>query len=523
MSHPTMAELLARARARAAGTPLRVRLVAILLLLALLALAVTGAVAVTLLRGQLVDKVDAQVTSVARGFVPGGDTRGRGERGLLPTTQYAVVVLDSGRQVPVARRLDTRDPGPDVGSLTPEQVEAREGRPFTVPAVRGPGSWRCVALRVTTLNEGDGTLVVAQSLADVDDTVDRMRVVLALVGLVVLLASGLLGWLAVRRAFRPLTEVEGVARTIADGDLSGRVPEHPTSTEVGRLAASLNAMLSQIEHAFAVRSASEERMRRFVSDASHELRTPLATVRGYAELYRQGAVTDPADVAQAMRRIETEATRMAGLVDDLLTLARLDEQRPEQRAPVDLTVLAADAVQDARALAPGRSVTLTGSNGPIEPAVVLGDEPRLRQLVTNLVVNALRHTPDGTPIELLIGTDAGPNPRSALLQVRDHGPGIAPEHARAVFERFFRSDASRQRGQGGGSGLGLAIVAAIVSAHGGQVGVTQTPGGGATFLVRLPLAPASSDAPTPEDVDAPATSATWPATLTGSSQAPTRH
>jgi two-component system OmpR family sensor kinase len=264
-------------------------------------------------------------------------------------------------------------------------------------------------------------------------------------------------------------------------------------------------------------------MRRFVSDASHELRTPLATVRGYAELYRQGAVTDPADVAQAMRRIETEATRMAGLVDDLLTLARLDEQRPEQRAPVDLTVLAADAVQDARALAPGRSVTLTGSNGPIEPAVVLGDEPRLRQLVTNLVVNALRHTPDGTPIELLIGTDAGPNPRSALLQVRDHGPGIAPEHARAVFERFFRSDASRQRGQGGGSGLGLAIVAAIVSAHGGQVGVTQTPGGGATFLVRLPLAPASNDAPTPEDVDAPASSAAWPATLTGSSQAPTRH
>ena len=534
-----MADAVARARARAAGTPLRVRLVAILLLLALLALAVTGAVAVTLLRGQLVDKVDAQVTSVARGFVPGGDTRGRGERGLLPTTQYAVVVLDSGRQVPVARRLDTRDPGPDVGSLTPEQVEAREGRPFTVPAVRGPGSWRCVALRVTTLNEGDGTLVVAQSLADVDDTVDRMRVVLALVGLVVLLASGLLGWLAVRRAFRPLTEVEGVASTIADGDLSGRVPEHPTSTEVGRLAASLNAMLSQIEHAFAVRSASEERMRRFVSDASHELRTPLATVRGYAELYRQGAVTDPADVAQAMRRIETEATRMAGLVDDLLTLARLDEQRPEQRAPVDLTVLAADAVQDARALAPGRSVTLTGSNGPIEPAVVLGDEPRLRQLVTNLVVNALRHTPDGTAIELLIGTDAGPsvgvdagtgrdpvggrNPRCALLQVRDHGPGIAPEHARSVFERFFRSDASRQRGQGGGSGLGLAIVAAIVSAHGGQVGVTQTPGGGATFLVRLPLAPASNDAPTPEDVDAPAASAAWPAELTGSSQAPTRH
>jgi len=355
---------------------------------------------------------------------------------------------------------------------------------------------------------------VAQSLDDVTDTTRQRGLVLLLVGLGVLLLLALIGGVVVRRAFRPLTEVEAVAGAIADGDLSRRVPVHPTSTEVGRLSASLNAMLAQIEQAFAVREASEERMRRFVSDASHELRTPLATVRGYAELYRQGAVTDPEDVTTAMRRIETEAARMGGLVEDLLTLARVDEQRAEdgdRRGPVDLTVLAADAVQDARALDPGRDVTLTGTQGPVQQAVVHGDEPRLRQVVTNLVANALRHTPPGTPVQLRVGVDDG----TGVLVVSDRGPGIAPEHARQVFERFFRSDVSRQRGHGGGSGLGLAIVAAIVAAHDGQVGVSQTPGGGATFVLRLPLA-ATQPAPEvaldqPFDHPAP--------TLTGSSQA----
>ena len=483
-----MSAVIDRVRRRASATPLRVRLVAILLALALVALAVTGAVAVALLRGQLVHKVDAQITAVARGYagLDSPDDLGGGPQRGLPSAQYGAVLLDTGQQLQIGRRLGA-GPGPDLSTLSPPVVAAHGGVPFTVGAAQGDGRWRVVALRVAGTQYGDVTLVVGQSLADVDDTVARMSLVLTLVGLAVLVALGVLGWLAVRRAFRPLTEVEQVAEAIADGDLSRRVPPRPASTEVGRLSASLNAMLSQIEQAFAVREASEERMRRFVSDASHELRTPLATVRGYAELYRQGAVTDPADVAVAMRRIEDEATRMGVLVEDLLTLARLDEQRPEQRAPVDLTVLAVDAVQDARALDAGREVTLHGLDGPVGSVVVDGDESKLRQVVTNLVANALRHTPAGSPIELVVGTQDG----SGLLEVRDHGPGIAPEHARQVFERFFRSDVSRQRTRGGGSGLGLAIVAAIVAGHAGQVGVTRTPGGGATFLVRLPLSSAA--------------------------------
>ncbi len=488
MPRPTA--LLARARRQASAVPLRVRLVAILLALAVVALTVTGSIAVTLLRGQLLDKVDTQVSAVADSVVRTGRLGALGgspDRGQLPTSQYGVLLLDSGRQLQLVQRLDTDVPLPDLRGLGVARVVALDGSPVTVGAVEGSGRWRCVGVRVPT-DVGDGTLVVAQSLADVDDTVARMAAALAGVGLAVLMALGLLGWLAVRRAFRPLTQVEVVAQAIADGDLSRRVPTNPASTEVGRLAASLNAMLSQIEQAFAVREASEERMRRFVSDASHELRTPLAAVRGYAELYRQGAVTEPADVAGAMRRIEDEATRMGLLVEDLLTLARMDEQRPQRHGPVDLTVLAADAVQDARALERGRDVTLRGSSGPLGPVVVEGDEPRLRQVVTNLVANALRHTPAGSPVEVLVGVERA----TGTLAVVDHGSGIAPEHARSVFERFFRADSSRQRSRGGGSGLGLAIVAAIVAGHRGQVGVTETTGGGATFIVRLPLQPVAA-------------------------------
>ncbi len=488
---------LAGARSRSAAVPLRVRLVAILVLLALAALTVTGAAAVTLLRGQLVDKVDAQIVGLARNVItgPGGGGPGTTNR-QVPSTQYIALRLDDGTVTPYARRLNATAPLPDLADLSPRRVGASDGEAFTVRAVRGGGEWRVVALRVPLTDGSTASLVVAQDLTDVQDTVRDMGVVLVLVGLGVLIALAVIGTAVVRRAFRPLTEVETVASAIADGDMSRRVPSHPTSTEVGRLSESLNAMLTQIEQAFAVRQASEERMRRFVSDASHELRTPLATVRGYAELYRQGAVTDPEDVGTAMRRIETEATRMGGLVEDLLTLARLEEQRPERRGPVDLTVIAADAVQDARALDPGREVTLAATSGALRGIVVEGDESRVRQVVTNLVANAVRHTPAGTPVELQVGEEGG----SGVLMVRDRGPGIAPEHARQVFERFFRSDASRQRGRGGGSGLGLAIVAAIVASHRGQVGVSETPGGGATFIVRLPLADERPDA-LPDDAD----------------------
>jgi len=226
-------------------------------------------------------------------------------------------------------------------------------------------------------------------------------------------------------------------------------------------------------------------MRKFVADASHELRTPLSAVRGYAELYRQGAVTEPEDISGTMRRIEDESIRMGGLVNDLLVLTRLDSQRPLERGPVDLTVLAADAVQDARALDPTRQVRLIGLSGDLEPTVMDGDEARLRQVVTNLVGNAVNHTPAGTAIEIAVGNGA---PGRSRIEVRDHGPGVDPVKARKVFERFYRADPSRVRGAGGGNGLGLAIVAAIVGAHHGLVGVGLTPGGGATFVVDLPTA-----------------------------------
>ncbi|GAA4360362.1 sensor histidine kinase [Angustibacter luteus] len=472
--------------ARLDRVSLRDRLVAVLVLLALVALTIMGTLAVTLLRGQLVSKVDDQILATEQVLVRNPDSgpqqqqQQQSPRGI-PTSTFGVFLPDTGGNYPIGRRIGSGSP--DLDAITDQVVAQHDGKPFTVQSATGGGHWRVVAVQGTDAELGPGTLVIGQSLRDVDDTVTRMAVILLVVGVIVLVLVGVAGALIVRQTLRPLREVEDVAGAIAAGDLSRRVPEHPTSTEVGRLAASLNAMLSQIERAFAVQSASEERMRRFASDASHELRTPLAAVRGYAELYRQGAVTQKADLDTTMRRIENEATRMGGLVEDLLTLARLDEQRDEKRVPVDLTVVAADAVQDARALDPARSVRLTGRGGePLGPIEVLGDEPRLRQVVTNLVANALRHTPAGSPVELAVGHDGA----FGIVEVRDHGTGIAPDHARKVFERFFRADASRQRSSGG-SGLGLAIVAAIVGAHGGQVGVSETPGGGATFAVRLPL------------------------------------
>jgi two-component system OmpR family sensor kinase len=376
----------------------------------------------------------------------------------------------------------------------------------TIGSVDGPTQWRAVDVSLV-LGPGDDSsqslvAVVAAPLSEVDATVDRVRLLIVGLGGGVVLLCALLGWLAIRRSFQPLVEVEETAAAIAAGDLSRRIPERPASTEVGRLTTSLNGMLTQIESAFRARAASEARTRRFAADASHELRTPLASIRGFAELYRQGAVP-PDDVPRTMRRIEDEATRMGGLVEDLLLLARLDERRPARSEPVDLAVLAGDAVHDVRGLDPERPVRLTGlqpGTGPV-PTVVVGDEGGLRQVVTNLVANAVRHTPDGTPVEVAVGVEpasqaaagdgnaaaAGDRP-CAVLEVRDHGAGLPPDEAGKIFERFYRVDSSRRRGNGGGSGLGLSIVSAVTAAHGGTVDVRTTPGGGATFRVALPLA-----------------------------------
>jgi two-component system, OmpR family, sensor kinase len=300
----------------------------------------------------------------------------------------------------------------------------------------------------------------------------------------VLLILGMAGFWVVNRSLRPLVEVERTAAAIAAGQLDRRVPERDPRTEVGRLSLALNGMLTQIQRAVASSESSaekalvmEDRMRRFITDASHELRTPLTTMRGFAELYRQGAARD---MEMVMARIESESRRMGMLVDDLLLLARLDAQRPLERHRVDLLALAADAVHDAQAVAPNRKITLEVVDGPGTPEV-LGDDARLRQVLGNLVNNALQHTPETADITVRVGTDTD----DAILEVVDKGPGMSQQDAMRIFERFYRTDSSRTRSSGG-SGLGLSIVDSLVRAHGGNVTVTTAPGEGCRFYVSLP-------------------------------------
>jgi two-component system, OmpR family, sensor kinase len=462
--------------------PLRVRLVALLVSLLLVALTLTSLATSAVMRRQLMDSTDRDLNAAAEPTASQVLSRIVNSRNEGMPTNYAVKFMPTDGSPAVAVNPTGEQLQPDIPNLTLNDPRVQQGTIFTVGSIDGDMRWRVVP---GTLRNGQATFAVAVPLRGVDTTVQRMVTFSILIGLLVIVSCAILGWYGVRRAFRPLTQIEDTAAAIAAGDLTRRIPEPVAQDEVASLSRSLNAMLAQIEQSFAVREASEQKMTQFVADASHELRTPLAAVRGYAELYRQGAVTKPEDVRGTMRRIEDEAIRMGGLVNDLLILTRLDRKRPLRREPVDLTVLAADAVQDARALDPTRQVRLVGLSGDLRPTVVEGDEAKLRQVVTNLVGNAVNHTPAGTAIEIAVGSDS---PDHARLEVRDHGAGVDPVKARKVFERFYRADPSRVRGNGGGNGLGLAIVAAIVTAHEGQVGVAATPGGGATFVVNLPTA-----------------------------------
>jgi two-component system OmpR family sensor kinase len=323
------------------------------------------------------------------------------------------------------------------------------------------------------------TTVVALPLREADATLDRLLRVEALVIGGVLLLLGALAWWVVRLGLRPLDRMGETAGAIAGGDLSRRVSPATERSEVGRLGLALNAMLVQIEKAFDERQASENRLRQFLADASHELRTPLASIRGYAELFRIGAARKPADTEKAMGRIEDESARMGALVENLLALARLDQLPEVSRKPVDLAELARDAADDARAVAPDRQVRLEAE----QPVRVLGDASQLRQVLGNLVRNALVHTPAGTPIDVSVMNGAA----DAVLSVRDHGPGLPTDDTDALFERFWRAQRGRERGRGG-AGLGLSIVAAIVEAHGGTVRAANAHGGGAVFTITLPVA-----------------------------------
>jgi two-component system OmpR family sensor kinase len=347
------------------------------------------------------------------------------------------------------------------------------------------------SFRVRASSVGDGAqLIVAVPLDDTTTTLHRLVLIELGVTAAALVAAAALGWWLVRLGLQPLADVEETAGAIAAGELDRRVPGDTAPTEVGRLARALNTMLERIQAAFSARDAteaelrrSEERLRRFVADASHELRTPLAAVAAYAELFERGAKQRPADLARVMSGIQVETGRMGELVDDLLLLARLDEGRPLEREPVELVSLAAEAVDAARAVGPDWPVELEAS----EPVEVTGDGPRLRQVLDNLLANVRAHTPAGTTARVRVARDDG----EAVLQVSDTGPGLSPDEAGRVFERFYRADTSRSR-QHGGTGLGLAIVAAIVTAHGGQVDAAGANGGGATFTVRIPTRPNST-------------------------------
>ncbi|HEV7864192.1 MAG TPA: ATP-binding protein [Acidimicrobiia bacterium] len=360
------------------------------------------------------------------------------------------------------------------------------GRFWSTGSAGGSGQWRVYAAPADHL-DGD-TVVVAVPLTEVTSALRRLVLIegSAGVALLALLATG--AWLLLRRGLRPLEQMATSASSITAGNLSGRVSPSEGRTEVGQLGLALNTMLGELESAFAERDRTEHRLRQFLADASHELRTPLTSIQGFAELFRLGAPAAGApdrpagapgvDLPVIMRRIEEESARMKTLVEDLLLLARLDQTRPIERAPVDLAVLAADACSDAVAAAPGRPVVLDAP----EPVVILGDRDHLRQAIANLVANAVRHTPAGTPIEVSARAAGG----AATVAVRDHGAGLDEEALGHVFDRFWQADHARV---GTGAGLGLAIVAGIAAEHAGVAAAANAPGGGALFTLQLPLRP----------------------------------
>lgn len=459
---------------------LRTRLLAGVGLVAIVLVIVSAVVTVTT-RDQLIDQVDRRLAL----FTPSGPDLQRIPR---PEPIPPSIPVDGFRD----RVSDVYEGfvGPDgvledrflpnVGdreytapAVTADDLPTTGGRLFTVSSVDGGVTYRVNAVRV-----GDVVVVTGVPLDDVEDTIRRLVVVEVVGSVAILAALGLVAWWMLRLGIRPVKEMTESASRIADGRLDERVPEAAPGTEPGDLAIALNRMLAHIGDAMDERAASEDRLRQFVADASHELRTPVTTIRGYAELYRHGGLADEPAVADAMRRTEQEATRMARLVDDLLTLAKLDQERPLDLTGVDLTTVAADAVDDARVVAPARRIDLRVSDGP---TTVLADEDRIRQVVANVVGNALAHTDDEAPVEVAVQ----PGPGTVAIVVHDRGDGMAPEVADRATERFYRADAARSRHRGG-SGLGLSIVAATVHAHGGTIGIDSAPGEGTTVTLTLP-------------------------------------
>ncbi|MDO5025099.1 MAG: HAMP domain-containing sensor histidine kinase [Trueperella sp.] len=465
------------------------RIVAVFSVLLGASLVFISALAAVTLRNYLTDEIDNNLQSTGQLIASQTmDELLTGlQRQILPSEFYIYIEYQDADPVALSYQQTVQRYGTPA-NLT-EIAEVVTANPYSVPGTKITSQWRVVTMQLlaTNLPQKIGTVVVALPLEPVTATVAALTRTLILLASMILLFGAVASYLLVRQSLSGLRDIEQVSREVAAGKLSERVPEVDDGTEVALLGHAINKMLTQIEDSFAAQTASEERMRQFVSDASHELRTPLATVRGYAELYRLGGVPDD-QVTEAISRIESEARRMAVLVEDLLQLARLDEGREMKMRPVDLASIAINAISDFKVRDPNRQAEVVNlAGGEVESTVALADENAVTQVLTNLLGNVVTHTPAGTPVEVAVGIDPK-DANCALVEVRDHGPGIPLEEQDRIFERFYRTDASRSRGSGG-SGLGLAIVASIMAAHSGNAAVLETDGGGLTVQLQFLISP----------------------------------
>jgi two-component system OmpR family sensor kinase len=405
----------------------------------------------------------------------------------LPSDYYiAYLDTDGTLLLGLVSSTNAKQDVPNLTNFTLPVVMTTQGQPFEIQVAGRSsdlslGDWRMIALPLSGMT---GSVVVALPDSANAGLIAQYGLIGTGFGILLLVVSAIAIWMTISSALRPLREVELTAAAVTEGDTSQRLIEHSPNTELGRLSTSLNTMLSSIDDAMSSRNKTLDQMRRFVADASHELRTPLVTLRGYAELYRIGALKDKADVTDAMSRIENEAIRMSELVENLLALARMDEATPLTKTQTNLTELASVAAADAKVSAKNIEFKITNLDGQElqDDAYGLVDQSSFRQVLTNLLANAIRFSKEDASIEIALGN----TPTHTVIEVRDHGEGIPAALRGKVFERFYRADNSRNR-ETGGSGLGLSIVKTIVERHGGAIMALETDGGGATFRVELPL------------------------------------
>lgn len=481
---------------------LRNRLVLGVVILGTLGITGSDLAAQTAFRTFLIAQIDAQLattstSSVLRldraGIYNDGDERAEGAPLFQPfepirevPSDISISLLDAegvvigtlgGSQSP--QQVQTV-----ISGLTVAELEDKVEKPFTIESEGRFGSeYRAIA---RILPDQTGSVIIAVSLEGVKKSINQLRFLFFAVGLVVLFFLALIARRIIGISLRPLTQVEETAEAFAKGDYSARLPDARSDTEVGRLTWALNQMLARIAEAFSIRTASEEKLRRFVADASHELRTPLTAIRGFAELHRQGAVKGEEKTSELIKRIEQESIRMSTLVEDLLLLARLDQSREMAMEPVDLRTLINESVTSARVSGPSHPIKV---NLPTGDLFVLGDSMRIHQVLANLLANARTHTPEGTNIEINLEQ----LPDGLVIEVRDDGPGLTKSDQERIFERFYRADPSRKRNGSEGTGLGLSIIDAVMRAHGGRVDVESEVGKGASFKLFFPLSQFNSE------------------------------